>query len=129
MNLKLRYDAEFDILHWGGEGVEDAAVEIYPGVTLELDAAGDIIGVEVVNAGKLLGRDVEALQNGIVIVRGDFPRIEYPAGLEKLLQPDGQGGYKEYWDLPADGAETLHNLRQALAPLWVTRQGESRLPA
>ena len=127
MTLKLRYDAEFDILHWGGEGVEDAAVEIYPGVTLELDAAGDIIGVEVVNAGQLLGRDGESLRKGIV--RGDFSRREYPAGLEKLLQPDGQGGYKEYWDLPAAGAETLHNLREALAPLWVTRQGESRLPA
>ncbi len=127
MNLKLRYDAEFDILHWGGEGVEAAAVEIYPGVTLELDAAGDIIGVEVLNAGQLLGRDLESLRKGIV--RGDFPRLEYPAGLEKLLQPDGQGGYKEYWDLPADGAETLHNLRQALAPLWVTRQGAGQLPA
>ena len=127
MNLKLRYDAEFDILHWGGAGVEDAAVEIYPGVTLELDAAGAIIGVEVLNAGQLLGRDGEALQKGIV--RVDFPRLEYPAGLEKLLQPDGRGGYKEYWDLPASGAEMLHNLRQALAPLWVTRQGDSRLPA
>ncbi len=115
MNPKLRYDAEFDILHWGGAGVEDAAVEIYPGVTLELDAAGGIIGVEVVNAGQLLGRDVESLQKGIV--RGDFLRLEYPAGLEKLLQPDGQGGYKEYWDLPADGAETLNILRQGLAPL------------
>lgn len=127
MTLKLRYDAEFDILHWGIKGVEDAAVEIYPGVTLELDAAGDIIGVEVVNAEQILGPDSEAGHLGIA--NGGFPGVGYPSALEKLLQPDGQGGYREYLDAPESDAETLHNLRQALAPLWLMLQENAQFQA
>lgn len=127
MNLKLRYDAEFDILHLGTAGVEDAAVEIYPGVTLELDAAGAIIGVEMVNAGRLLGPDLAPARQAAA--KGGFSGMDYPPALAQWLQPDGKGGYKEYWDLPPDGPETLEQLRQALSPLWSMRQENAQLPA
>ena len=127
MNLKLRYDAEFDLLHWGQAGIEDAAVEVYPGVTLELDAAGAIIGVEVFNAGQLLGPDFQPLLQAAA--QGSLSLPDYPAALTPLLHPDGSGGYREYLDqAPADPA-ILRQLRQALESLRQKFPAETQLPA
>ena len=127
MNLKLRYDAEFDLLHWGQEGIEDAAVEIYPGVTLELDAAGAVIGVEVFKAGQLLGPDFQPLLQAAAQASLALP--DDPATLVALLQPDGQGGYREYLDQPPADPMPLHQLRQALEPLRQKFPAETQLPA
>ena len=127
MNLKLCYDAEFDLLHWGQAGIEDAAVEVYPGVTLELDAAGAIIGVEVFNAGQLLGPDFQPLLQAAA--RNSLSLLEYPAALASLLQPDGQGGYREYLDQPPAYPAILRYLRQALESLRQKFPAETQLPA
>lgn len=130
MNLKLRYDAEFDLLHWGREGIEDAAVEIYPGVTLELDASGVVIGVEVFKAGQLLGPAFQPLLQAAAqdsLPLPDYPN--YPAALTALLQSDGLGGYREYLDCPPADPMPLHQLRQALEPLRQKFPAETQLPA
>lgn len=127
MNLKLRYDAEFDLLHWGQEGIEDAAVEIYPGVTLELDAAGAVIGVEVFKAGQLLGPAFQPLLQAAA--QDSLALPDDPAALTQLLQPDGLGGYREYLDCPPADPMPLHQLRQALEPLRQKFPAETQLPA
>ena len=127
MNLKLRYDAEFDLLHWGRSGIEDTAVEVYPGVTLELDAAGALIGVEVFNAGQLLAPDFQPLLQAAA--RGSLALPNDPTALMPLLQTDGSGGYREYLDqMPADPA-ILRQLRQALESLRQKFPAETQLPA
>ena len=127
MNLKLRYDAEFDLLHWGQAGIEDAAVEIYPGVTLELDAAGAIIGVEVFNAGSLLGPDFQPLLQAAA--RNSLSLPDDPAALMPLLKADGSGGYREYLDHPSSDPVVLRHLRQALESLRQKFPAETQLPA
>lgn len=127
MNLKLRYDAEFDLLHWGQEGIEDAAVEVYPGVTLELDAAGTVIGVEVFKAGQLLGPDFQPLLQAAN--QGSLALPDDTAALMPLLQPDGSGGYQEYLDQPPADPAALYCLRQALEPLRRKFPAETQIPA
>ena len=127
MNLKLRYDAEFDLLHWGQAGIEDAAVEVYPGVTLELDAAGAVIGVEIFNAGQLLGPDFQPLLQAAAQDSLSLP--DNPAALASLLQPDGQGGYREYLDQPPSDPAVPRRLRQALESLRQSIPAETQLSA
>jgi uncharacterized protein YuzE len=54
MSLKVHYDAEVDVLYLAREGQEEEVVEVYPGLNLELDASGELIGVELLNASELL---------------------------------------------------------------------------
>jgi uncharacterized protein YuzE len=39
-----------DVFYLGGEGEEEEAVELAPGVNVELDKSGNVIGLEVFNA-------------------------------------------------------------------------------
>lgn len=49
-NFKVFYDEEEDILYLAKEAEEAEVVEIAPGVNMELDSNGKIIGVELFNA-------------------------------------------------------------------------------
>jgi len=49
-DFKVFYDDEEDILFLAKEGEEAEVVEISPGVNMELDSEGNLIGVEVFNA-------------------------------------------------------------------------------
>ena len=57
MSLKVLYDEAQDILYLAREGQEAEAIEIAPGVTVELDAEGGPLGVEIFRASEVL-RDV-----------------------------------------------------------------------
>ena len=46
----MYYDAEEDILFLAKEGRESEVVELSPGVSLELDDLGNLIGIEVFKA-------------------------------------------------------------------------------
>ena len=49
----LNYDSESDVLYIvTKEGEEEKFVEIAPGVNVELDVRGEVIGVEILNASK-----------------------------------------------------------------------------
>jgi len=56
-NFKVFYDEEEDILFLAKEGEEAEVVEISPGVNMELDSSGKLIGVEVFNA-SMMFKDV-----------------------------------------------------------------------
>ena len=48
--FKIHYDESEDILYLAKEGEEAEAVEISPGVNMELDDSGELIGVEIFQA-------------------------------------------------------------------------------
>jgi uncharacterized protein YuzE len=49
-DFKVFYDDEEDILYLAKEGEETEVVELSPGVNMELDSKGNLIGVEVFKA-------------------------------------------------------------------------------
>jgi len=49
-DFKVFYDEEEDILYLAKEGQESEVVEISPGINMELDSNGNLIGVEVFKA-------------------------------------------------------------------------------
>jgi len=52
---RIRYFAENDILHLlVKEGYEDRFVEVSEGVNVELDEQGQLLGIEILNASRLL---------------------------------------------------------------------------
>lgn len=66
-DFKVSYDDSEDILYLAKEGEEEEIVELAPGVNVELDSSGNLIGVEVFNASilfkdviKLMGRRLRA---------------------------------------------------------------------
>ena len=51
----VHYDKESDILYFGVQsGTEEEFVEVAPGVSVELDDKKKVIGIEVLNASKML---------------------------------------------------------------------------
>lgn len=54
MELKVSYDEEADVLYLAREGEEARAEEIYPGVNLEFDQGGELLGVEILRASQVL---------------------------------------------------------------------------
>jgi uncharacterized protein YuzE len=52
---QLRYFEQGDVLHLTiAEGKEMQSVEVYPNVTLELNAEGDVIGIEILDATRFI---------------------------------------------------------------------------
>ena len=52
-DFRISYDEEEDILYLAKEGQEGEVVEISPGINVELDDSGRLIGVEVFKASSL----------------------------------------------------------------------------
>jgi uncharacterized protein YuzE len=52
-DFKVFYDEEEDILYLAKEGEEAEVVEISPGVNMELDSNGNLIGVELFSASRM----------------------------------------------------------------------------
>lgn len=52
-NFEVFYDEKQDVLYIAREGNESEVVELSPGVNMELDEDGHIIGVEVFKAAEL----------------------------------------------------------------------------
>ena len=51
----VKYDFKADVLYiLAKKGIEEEFVEIVPGVSLEMDERGDVIGIEILNASRLL---------------------------------------------------------------------------
>jgi len=65
MKLNVLYDKKTDVLYLSREGEEEAVEEIYPGINLELDKKGIIIGIEILNASKLLKDALQPLQEKV----------------------------------------------------------------
>ena len=52
-DFKVFYDDEEDILYLAKEGEEAEVVELSPGVNMELDGNGNLIGVELFQASRM----------------------------------------------------------------------------
>ena len=53
-DFKIFYDEREDILYLGKEGEEEEVVEIAPGLNIEMDSSGQVIGIELLRASSLL---------------------------------------------------------------------------
>jgi uncharacterized protein YuzE len=62
MNLKVYYDRELDILYFAQKGHEEEVVEVSPGVNLEFGANGELLGVEILNASRMMKNVIEPLR-------------------------------------------------------------------
>ena len=51
----INYDPKSDVLYIvAGEGKEEGFVEIAPGINIELNEKGEVIGIEILNASEFL---------------------------------------------------------------------------
>ena len=64
-DFKVIYDDKEDILYIAKEGKEEEVVELSPGVNVELDSSGKLIGIELFNASVILKDVVEPLDKRI----------------------------------------------------------------
>jgi uncharacterized protein YuzE len=53
-DFRVSYDLESDILHIAREGVEEEFYELAPGIHVERDAQGEVIGFEIMKASQVL---------------------------------------------------------------------------
>jgi uncharacterized protein YuzE len=60
--MKVHYDSDTDILYIAKEGEENETIEIHPGVSLELDGKGKLIGIEILNASRMLKDVIKPLE-------------------------------------------------------------------
>ena len=51
---KVYYDSREDILYLGEPGKEEEYIEVQPGVNIELNSKKKVIGIEVLQASKIL---------------------------------------------------------------------------
>lgn len=59
----IHYDPEADVIAFHiGEGREERFVEVAPGVALEMDKKGSVVGVEIINASKVLRPFLRSLE-------------------------------------------------------------------
>jgi len=63
----INYDSKSDVLYIGVKrGIEEEFIEVSPGINIELDSNGQVIGVEILNASKILKSVVKPLQKQIL---------------------------------------------------------------
>jgi len=61
-DFKVSYDDKEDILYIAREGEEEEVVELSPGVNVELDSSGELIGIELFNASSVLKDVIKPLE-------------------------------------------------------------------
>ena len=61
-DFKIYYDEKEDILYLAREGEEEDVVEISPGVNVELDKSGNLMGVEIFKASYLFKDVIKVME-------------------------------------------------------------------
>jgi uncharacterized protein YuzE len=64
-DFKVFYDEEQDVLYLGSKGQEEEAVELAPGVHVELDKSGQVIGLEVFDAASRFRHVIKPMEQRI----------------------------------------------------------------
>jgi uncharacterized protein YuzE len=64
--FKLFYDEKEDILYLAKEGEEEEVVELAPGVNVELDRFGEVIGLEVFKASSVFKDVLDQMKNKLL---------------------------------------------------------------
>ena len=65
-DFKVFYDEKQDVLYLAKEGQEEEVVELSPGVNVELDGSGELIGVELFHASVLLKDVIKSMEKRIM---------------------------------------------------------------
>lgn len=59
----VNYDSQSDVLYLGiKKGAEEEFVEVSPGINVELDEKGQVIGIEILDASRVLRPVIKPLQ-------------------------------------------------------------------
>jgi uncharacterized protein YuzE len=66
-DFKGFYDKKEDVLYLGKKGLEEEIVELAPGINVELDGSGELIGVELFNASTLLKDVIKSMERKILV--------------------------------------------------------------
>jgi uncharacterized protein YuzE len=66
-DFKVFYDEKEDILYLAKGGEEAEVVEISPGVNMELDSKGNLIGVELFKASRMFKDVLKPMENKLQI--------------------------------------------------------------
>ena len=67
MKKIINYDQKSDVLYIGvKKGEEEEFIEISPGINIELDSNGQVIGIEILNASRVFKPIVRPLQKQIL---------------------------------------------------------------
>jgi uncharacterized protein YuzE len=65
----VHYDSESDVLYFGiRKGIEEEVIEIAGGINAELDDQGKLIGIEILNASKVLRPVAKSLESKLLQV-------------------------------------------------------------
>lgn len=96
-NLKAKkivnYDAKSDVLYLGVKrGAEEEFIEISPGINIELDENGQVIGVEILNASRVLRPIVKPLQKQVLLWKGFYPK-SYQDEMKKAHKVISEGKF------------------------------------
>ena len=62
----VHYDDNEDILYLGKQGEECEVIELAPGVNVELDQSGSMIGIELFRASSLLQNVIKSMEKKII---------------------------------------------------------------
>ena len=60
--LNVFYDQEKDILYIAKDGREEEFIEIYPGINVELNEKKEFIGIEILEASRILKDVIKPIQ-------------------------------------------------------------------
>lgn len=71
--LNVFYDQEKDILYIAKDGKEEEFIEIYPGINIELNEKREFIGLEILEASKILEDVIKPIQEKKVNTRKSRP--------------------------------------------------------
>ena len=66
-DFKVFYDEEEDILYLAKEGEESEVVEISPGVNMELDSNGNLIGIELFKASRMFKDVLKSMEKRLQV--------------------------------------------------------------
>ncbi len=66
-DFNVFYDEEEDILYLAKEGEEAEVVEISPGVNMELDSKGNLIGVELFKASRMFKNVLKSMEKKLQV--------------------------------------------------------------
>jgi len=66
-DFKVSYDEEEDILYLAKEGEEAEVVEVSPGVNMELDSNGNLIGVELFKASRMFKNVLKSMEKKLQV--------------------------------------------------------------
>lgn len=66
-DFKVFYDEEEDVLYLAKESEEAEVVEISPGVNMELDSNGNLIGVELFKASRMFKNVLKLMEKKLQV--------------------------------------------------------------